>query len=113
MDRLDRIRLLAPQNVPGTQDGQHRPEVAGLSIEDARQCLPHLALSGVGSFVQQCLGRQDGGGGRISRLNGSGVDERPLNGVQASGGCQPFYGLYLMAIGLGGQQDLGRHEPPV
>ena len=62
---------------------------------------------------QQRLGGQNHGRRGIARLDGPGADERFLDGVQGQPLGQILDRFDGVAIGLGGQQDVGRHQAAI
>ena len=114
---LQRGHLLPAQLGRGPEHRLHGLHVAGAAAEHPGDGFPHLGLGGIGVLVQELLGGQDLGGGAVAALDGPGLDELLLEGMEPVAGLrhaglrvQPLQGDDAGAVGLGGQQDPAVHQ---
>ena len=106
--------MLASQIGRCPKNGLYRPEIASFAAEHARECFAHFGLAGIGIRVEQPLGSQYHGRGRIARLYGSGFNECALYGIQLPHtGVQTLNGFDAMAGCLTGKHGIGAYQPPV
>ncbi len=110
---LHRTRGFASQPGCGAPDRQHRTLVARLAVEDPCQCVTDLVLGGIVGAVEQFLGGQHHGRGRVAGLDGTRLHEGLLDRMQLHPTRQTLDGLDLVSLGLGGEHDLARHQPAV
>ncbi len=107
-ERLHRVGLLAAEHRRSAADCFDHLGVAGLAVKDPRQRVADLLIGGIGSTLEEGLGRQHHGPGRVPGLERPRLDERLLDRVHLS--CRHVQRLDRsdrVPVCLGGKKHVG------
>ena len=99
--------VLTPHPGRGQVHRFHNLLVPCAPAQDARDGLPDFRIRRVGVAVQQVLGGQDERGGAVTTLDGAGLHEGLLDGVQSPGRLPAPH--RVLAQGLGGGDGFALH----
>ncbi len=105
--------LLLSTAISHSLDGFNYLGVAGAAAEVAGDGFSDLGFGRGGVMIKESSGAQDHSGGAETALDGSIVEEGLLEGGESIFRSDSFYGGYLAAFTLSGQNQAGVDRPAV